>query len=232
MTMIQEATTKIQTKHSRSSSIRSWIKKKDEASTIQLSEEDMDYIASNTAISRENIEQQFKVFITNHPDGKISKKSFKTMMKACYPGANVEKLTKHIWRMYDSNNDGSIDFRELMMVIYLVFISLGFCLYFFLLNLQVLYIMSDGTPEQNLKQIFKIFDLNNDGKINLEEMNKITKDLSKLFDDDKNMAENIFKEMDENKDGEISEEEFIKACLSQKKCSKRFTLKIIDIFLQ
>ena len=87
--------------------------------------------------------------------------------------------------------------------------------------------MSDGTPEQNLKQIFKIFDLNNDGKINQEEMNKITKDLSKLFNDDKNMAENIFKEMDENKDGEISEEEFIKACLSQKKCSKRFTLKII-----
>jgi len=211
MTMIQETTTKIQPKHSRSS-IRSWIKKnKDEASSIQLSEEDMDYIASNTAISRENIEQQFKVFITNHPDGKISKKSFKTMMKACYPGANVEKLTKHIWRMYDSNNDGSIDFRELMMV---------------------LYIMSDGTPEQNLKQIFKIFDLNNDGKINQEEMNKITKDLSKLFNDDKNMAENIFKEMDENKDGEISEEEFIKACLSQKKCSKRFTLKIIDIFLQ
>merc|ERR1719200_65042 len=93
-------------------------------------------------------------------DEKISKKSFKTMMKACYPGANVDKLTKHIWRMYDANNDGSIDFRELMMV---------------------LYIMSDGTPEQNLKQIFKIFDLNNDGKINQEEMNKITKDLSKLF---------------------------------------------------
>jgi len=76
----------------------------------------MDYIVSNTAISRENIEQQFQVFITNHPDGKISKKSFKTMMKACYPGANVDKLTKHIWRMYDDNNDGYIDFRELMMV--------------------------------------------------------------------------------------------------------------------
>ena len=32
-------------------------------------------------------------------------------MKACYPGADVEKLTKHIWRMYDTNNDGAIDFR-------------------------------------------------------------------------------------------------------------------------
>ena len=133
MTMIQETTTKIQSKHSKSSILpKGWIKRKDETSgSIQLSQEDMDYIVSNTAISRENIEQQFQVFITNHPDGKISKKSFKTMMKACYPGANVEKLTKHIWRMYDSNNDGSIDFRELMMVIYLVFITLGFCLYFF-----------------------------------------------------------------------------------------------------
>lgn len=45
----------------------------------------------------------------------------------------------------------------------------------------VLYVMSDGTAEQNLKQIFKIFDLNNDGKINHEEMEKISKDLSKLF---------------------------------------------------
>ena len=84
MTMIQETTTKIQPKHSRSS-IRSWIKKnKDEASSIQLSEEDMDYIASNTAISRENIEQQFKVFITNHPDEKISKKNFTEKLQGIF----------------------------------------------------------------------------------------------------------------------------------------------------
>ena len=133
-------------------------------------------------------------------------------MKACYPGADVDKLTKHIWRMYDTNNDGAIDFRELMLV---------------------LYVMSDGTAEQNLKQIFRIFDLNNDGKINHEEMEKITKDLSKLFKEEKNgLTENIFAEMDTNNDGEISEEEFIQACLSQKKMSKKLTLKIIDIFLQ
>ena len=34
------------------------------------------------------------------------------MMKACYPGADVDRLTKHIWRMYDTNNDGAIDFRQ------------------------------------------------------------------------------------------------------------------------
>lgn len=32
----------------------------------------------------------------------------------------------------------------------------------------VLYIMSNGTPEENLKQIFRVFDINNDGKITLK----------------------------------------------------------------
>ena len=53
-----------------------------------------------------------------------------------------------------------------------------------------------------------------------------------LQEDKETLAETIFKEMDTNNDGEISEEEFIKACLSQKKMSKKLTLKIIDIFLQ
>ena len=134
------------------------------------------------------------------------------MMKACYPKSDVDKLTGHIWRMYDTNNDGAIDFRELMLV---------------------LYVMSDGTAEQNLKQIFRIFDLNNDGKINREEMEKITKDLSKLFKEDREaLTSGLFKEMDTDNDGEISEEEFIQACLSQKKMSKKLTMKIIAIFLQ
>ena len=46
--------------------------------------------------------------------------------------------------MYDSNGDGFIDFREFMLV---------------------LYILSSGTPEENLKQIFRIFDINNDKSI-------------------------------------------------------------------
>ena len=64
-------------------------------------------------------------------------------------------------------------------------------------------------------------------------MDKITKDLSKLFKEDREtLATGIFKEMDTNNDGEISEEEFIQACLSQKKMSKKLTLKIIDLFVQ
>jgi len=66
-----------------------------------------------------------------------------------FPHTDTDKLEKHIFRMYDSNGDGHIDFREFMIV---------------------LYIMSNGSPEANLKQIFRIFDINGDGAISKKEL--------------------------------------------------------------
>ena len=77
-------------------------------------------------------------------------------MGMCYPSTNIGKLENHIFRMYDEDGDGYIDFKEFMMV---------------------LYIMSAGTPEENLGQIFRIFDKDNDGSITEKEMVKLVKDL-------------------------------------------------------
>jgi Ca2+-binding EF-hand superfamily protein len=182
-----------------------------------LLEEDIEYIAKNTAMSREQVEIQYQSFLEKHPDGRISRKSFHEMMKECYPGADTEKLERHIFRMYDTNKDGSIDFREFMIV---------------------LYIMSNGTPEENLQQIFRVFDINNDGHITLKELQKIVRDLFLLINEtnaDKASQEVLvktaFNEMDENEDGEISQKEFIEACMAQKKFSTMLTLKIIDVFI-
>ena len=88
---------------------------------------------------------RFEAFLKHHPDGKISRKEFRSMITTCYPEINnCKKLEKHIFRMYDSDGNGTIDFREFMML---------------------LYIMSSGSPEENLGQIFRIFDKNNDGSI-------------------------------------------------------------------
>merc|ERR1711988_1695828 len=76
-----------------------------------LTEEDIDFIAKNTAMDRNKVEAQYQNFLTQHPDGRISRKSFHEMMKECYPGTDTEKLEKHIFRMYDTNDDGHIDFR-------------------------------------------------------------------------------------------------------------------------
>merc|ERR1719266_1021071 len=182
-----------------------------------LTDEDIDFIARNTAMKREAVEIQYKTFLQKHPDGRISRKSFHMMMKECYPGADTEKLERHIFRMYDSNKDGHIDFREFMIV---------------------LYIMSNGSPEENLKQIFRVFDINNDGTISLKELQKIVRDLFLLINESNAevasqevLVKTAFNEMDENHDGKISQLEFIEACMAQKKFSTMLTLKIIDVFI-
>ena len=48
-------------------------------------------------------QDRYQNFVKIHPDGRISRKSFHSMMKECYPGADTEKLEKHIFRMYDTN---------------------------------------------------------------------------------------------------------------------------------
>eukprot|EP00092_Neocalanus_flemingeri_P020158 GFUD01021825.1.p1 GENE.GFUD01021825.1~~GFUD01021825.1.p1 ORF type:complete len:231 (+),score=59.19 GFUD01021825.1:147-839(+) len=186
-------------------------------SNTVLSEVDIEWIVRNTDKDRGQVEEQFQRFLRKHPDGKISKRCFLSMMKECYPSKDSARVGRHIWRMYDVNEDGHIDFREFM---------------------AVLYVMSSGTPEENLKQIFRVFDINNDGKISVAELKKIVKDLFHLINDDNSdidsqqlLVNSAFNEMDENCDGEVSIEEFIQACLSQKKFSTLLTLQIINILI-
>jgi len=77
-----------------------------------LNEEDLNYIARNTAMDKAAVERQYQNFLKKHPDGQISRKSFHAMMTECYPGTDTEKLERHIFRMYDTNKDGHIDFRD------------------------------------------------------------------------------------------------------------------------
>ena len=76
-----------------------------------LSDDDLEYIAKNTSISRGQIDAQYENFLEKHPDGKITKKNFRNMMQACFPESDVARLESHIFRMYDKNGDGHIDFR-------------------------------------------------------------------------------------------------------------------------
>jgi len=183
-----------------------------------LTEDDFNYLASHTALSREEVEEKYRNFLERHPDGKITKKEFRNMMQVCYPSTDTDKLEKHIFRMYDANGDGYIDFREFMLV---------------------LYVLSSGTPEENLKQIFRIFDINNDGSITQKEMVRIVKALFHLLNQDDNpgqesestIAKMAFQEMDADQNGRVSLDEFIRACLQQEKISSMLTLKLVDVFI-
>jgi len=160
---------------------------------------------------------QFANFCEQCPDGHIDRKNFRLLMRSCHPGRNLERLEKRIFNMYDENRDGRISFAEFMVV---------------------MYVMSNGTPEENFRQIFRILDADGNGVITLSELKKVVKDIFKLLsDDDKEAAKDkanltlaAFAEMDANKDGEVTEAEFLAAIRSNEKMTSLLTLKVVEIF--
>jgi len=152
-----------------------------------LGEEDLRTLVEVTGLEPDEVEGKYTRFLEQHPEGCINKRAFKRMVGESLPGGLGQAVGSHVWRIYDTNMDGLIDFRE------------------FMIALQV---MSCGTLEENLEQIFRVFDINNDGRIEQREMRRIVKDLGKMaqIKNKDETSKEAFKEMDEDGDGEITKE--------------------------
>ncbi|XP_023345502.1 recoverin isoform X2 [Eurytemora carolleeae] len=85
------------------------------------------------------VREYFDSFVAEHPNGKMKKKDFRDMMSKALPEKDASKMEPHIFRIFDSNNDGFIDFVEFIVVFY---------------------ILSDGSPYEVLEKIFRVFDVN------------------------------------------------------------------------
>jgi len=183
-----------------------------------LREEDIFHLMESSGLDRNQVEDHFNGFKAEHPDGRMNKKDFKEMMTKALPKKDCKKMEKHVFRVYDTNNDGFIDFVEFMVVYY---------------------VMADGSPEEVLLKIFRIFDINSDGFISKKEMSRLIKDMYGMIRTEcpekasKDMiAKTAFAEMDKDIDGKISKDEFITACLNQEEFSRILALKCVDIFVQ
>eukprot|EP00092_Neocalanus_flemingeri_P014701 GFUD01015863.1.p1 GENE.GFUD01015863.1~~GFUD01015863.1.p1 ORF type:complete len:204 (-),score=62.43 GFUD01015863.1:185-769(-) len=183
-----------------------------------LREQDIALLCKSSGLDEAQVKEAFDGFIAEHPNGKMKPKDFKEIITKALPGKDGAKMEKHVFRIYDSNNDGYIDFAE-FMIIYIV--------------------MSDGSPEEVLAKIFRIYDLNSDGAITKKEMKKIVKDMYGLLKSDNSnvaaealIAKNAHAEMDKDMDGKITLEEFSTACMGQEEISKMLTLKLVDIFVE
>jgi len=168
-------------------------------------------------MDKEEIEKKYEYFKEHHPNGKLSKESFREIMSQAYPNVDTVNMQNHIFRMYDYNNDGYIDFREFMIL---------------------LYIMCDAPIDDNLGQIFRLVDINNDGAINRAELKRLAIDLYKMTNveniDEKTQALNAqkaFNEMDENMDGKVDVGEFKAAIWANKEFSKMLTRKMVEVFV-
>merc|ERR1711890_95134 len=183
-----------------------------------LRDEDVVALSKSSGLDEVQVKEAFNAFIEEHPKGKMKPKEVREMMAKAMPKKDSSKMEKHVFRIYDSNNDGYIDFIESMLIFH---------------------IMSDGTPEEVLGKIFRVFDVNSDGTITKKEMSRLIKDMYGLIKTEdpeaksqEVIAKTAFAEMDADGDGKITEREFVSACLSHDELSKMLALKIIDIFVE
>merc|ERR1712158_155834 len=168
----------------------------------RLSKEDIDFLTYHTKYTEDTIQEWYKGFKQDCPDGHLTKDNFMKIYSKCFPGGCVSEFCDHVFRTFDSDKNGFIDFKE------------------FLLAIDV---TSSGTPEQKLNWAFRMYDVDGNGWIDLLEMTKMVRSIYQVIsargervpgempgETVETRAESIFKRMDLNSDGRVTRQEFVR----------------------
>lgn len=168
-----------------------------------LTEEKIASIMENTSFSREEIVKWHEGFIKDCPKGQLNKKKFLEVYKVFYPHGKADKFCSHVFKVFDTDNSGLIDFTELLVAIS---------------------ITAQGDAAKKLKIAFNMYDIDKNGFLDKKEMEQIIEAIYDLVDEEERKGQNapkervkmIMKVLDKDSNGVLSQEEFVEGCLKDK----------------
>jgi len=181
----------------------------------RLSKEELEFLRSNTRYDAGTINEWYKGFKQDCPDGKLTPAAFMKIYSKCFPAGGAGEFCDHVFRTFDSDKNGFVDFKE------------------FLLAIDV---TSSGSPEEKLNWAFSMYDVDGNGWIDLLEMTKMVRSIYQVIsarggrvpgerpgESVESRAESIFKRMDLNSDGRVTRQEFVRTCLGDQKLIELLT---------
>ena len=98
------------------------------------------------------VKRWYQSFSKRYPQGHISRKDFDTIYATTYPHGDSSLMGQQVFRVFDKNQDGKIDFREMV-------IGLG--------------LGSRGSVDEKMDLMFSLYDINGDGVVTKAEMRNI-----------------------------------------------------------
>ena len=143
--------------------------------------------------SVEKIDDEYVQFMQKYPKGKMTKQEFLRESKK-FLSEDTRFLAGSLFRVFDEDDSGSIEFYEFMMASNCTKLS---------------------SLEDKLSWIFNVFDVDGGGTIDVGEVDRIIKALFKMSGKEVEQEvfnaciQNVVDALDEDEDGEITKEEFI-----------------------
>merc|ERR1712029_740720 len=183
----------------------------------RLNAKDFQYIANNTALlNMQIVTEYFTDLISKYPDGKMEVQDFKKIFHLAFPErkeAKVDQLAEKLRNV--EKTDGTIPMFTIAML---------------------LFWFSDGAQDENLAEMFKLFDEDGNGYISIDELLNMMAFFIELgmdtgnVDMAKTMAE-VFSLGDVNKDDKLSKVEFVQGMKQHPVTAKLLSVKKIDDLL-
>jgi len=166
------------------------------AKQSQLTPNDVSQLLHNTHLSEQEIREFHKDFLKSHPKGRMTKQDVTKLYKKTYPNGDPTAVVDEMFRVYDADKDGTIDFREFL-------VGLGAS-------------QHSNSEGEKLKLAFQMFDADNSGYITNAEMHALVRAIYKAQaygKYDEKVADTVgglmFQQLDKNRDNKITLNEFV-----------------------
>lgn len=119
-----------------------------------LSKAILDDLKMHTKYTEEELCAWYASFLKECPTGRITKEQFEGIYASFFPDADPTAYARHVFRSFDTNADGTLDFKEYIVALHLT---------------------SSGKTLRKLEWAFALYDVDGNGTISKNEVEEIVR---------------------------------------------------------